>query len=154
MTDNLNPSDRRRTMQAVKSKGTSLERRFFGMLASMGMKGWRKNADDLMGKPDAVFDFEKVAVFLDGCFWHGCPYCNRKLPQTNTNYWQEKIRRNIRFAKKTNRALRANGWHVIRLWEHEVLRFGSSKRLIELIKNVMAKKRFAHGQKRFNSKGI
>lgn len=120
MTDNLTPEDRRKTMRAVKGKGTSLERRLFSTLAGMGLKGWRKNAGDVLGKPDAAFDRERVAIFVDGCFWHGCPYCKRKLPVTNQDYWVRKINRNIAFAKRVNQELRDQGWTVIRVWEHEI----------------------------------
>src|SRR5688572_21873964 len=120
MGDNLKPEDRRRTMQAVKGKGTRLERRLFSMLAGMGIKGWKKNADNVIGKPDIAFPREQVAIFVDGCFWHGCPYCRRPLPKTNRAYWLRKIKRNIALAKSHNGRLRAKRWTVIRIWEHEI----------------------------------
>ncbi|HXG65704.1 MAG TPA: very short patch repair endonuclease [Blastocatellia bacterium] len=120
MADNLKPEDRRRTMQAVKGKGTSLERRLFSMLAGMRLKGWRKNADDIVGKPDVVFDSNHLAIFIDGCFWHGCPHCRRKLPETNREYWERKIGRNIALAKSANRQLHHDGWTVLRIWEHQI----------------------------------
>ncbi len=120
MVDNLTPEDRRRTMQAVKGKGTGPERRFFSMLAGMRLKRWRKNANDVVGKPDVVFDGERVAIFVDGCFWHGCPHCKRKLPETNREYWERKINRNIELARLNNQRLHENGWVVIRVWEHEI----------------------------------
>lgn len=121
MSDNLAPRDRRKAMRAVKSKGTKPERQLFAMLAGMGLKGWRKHADNLPGKPDVVFEKEKVAIFVDGCFWHGCPQCKRPLkPQTNRDYWEQKINRNIERARKYNRQLAEQGWTVIRIWEHEI----------------------------------
>lgn len=120
MSDNLTPADRRKTMQAVKGKGTRLEKRLFSMLAGMGVKGWKKNVDSIIGKPDVAFMNQRVAVFIDGCFWHGCPHCKRKLPQTNRKYWKRKIERNIALAKSHNRRLRADGWTVVRIWEHEL----------------------------------
>jgi DNA mismatch endonuclease (patch repair protein) len=120
MTDNLTPEDRRKTMRAVKGTGTSLERRLFSTLAGMGLKGWRKNAKDVLGKPDVIFDRERIAIFVDGCFWHGCPYCKRKLPVTNQEYWKRKINRNIAFSENVNRVLADQGWTVIRIWEHEI----------------------------------
>lgn len=119
-TDNLTPADRRRTMQAVKGRGTKPERRLFSMLAGMGIRGWRKNASDVVGKPDIVFPNERLAVFVDGCFWHGCPQCQRPLPQANREYWQSKIERNIQRAAVANQQLAAAGWIVIRIWEHEL----------------------------------
>ncbi len=120
MADNLKPEDRRKTMQAVKGKGTKLERRLFSMLAGMGVKGWKKNVANVVGKPDIVFAERRIAIFVDGCFWHGCPHCQRKLPKTNHAYWTRKINRNIALAEAINEQLRRNGWSVIRIWEHEV----------------------------------
>ena len=120
MSDNLKPEDRQKTMRAVKGKRTSLERRLFSMLAGMGANGWRQNATDIIGKPDVVFENQRVAIFVDGCFWHGCPVCKRKLPQTNHRYWEEKINRNKQLARTHNRRLRRRGWIVVRVWEHEI----------------------------------
>lgn len=90
------------------------------MLAGMGLKGWKKNVSDITGKPDVVFSGERVVMFVDGCFWHGCPICNRKLPQTNREYWERKIKRNIELAKLHDERLQSEGWTVVRIWEHEV----------------------------------
>ena len=107
-------------MQAVKGKGTRLEKRLCAMLAGMGLKGWKKNVENITRKPDIAFVNQRVAVFIDGCFWHGCPYCRRKLPETNRKYWERKIKRNVALAKSHNRQLRRDGWTVIRVWEHEI----------------------------------
>jgi DNA mismatch endonuclease (patch repair protein) len=121
MSDNLTPQDRRKAMQAVKSKGTKPERQLFSMLAGMGLKGWRKHANDITGKPDVVFEKEKLAIFVDGCFWHGCPHCKRPLkPQTNRTYWERKISRNIERDQKYNQQLAEQRWTVMRIWEHEI----------------------------------
>lgn len=120
MPDNLKPEDRVKTMRAVKGKGNRLERRLFSMLAGMRLQGWRKNADNLFGKPDVAFDDAKVAIFIDGCFWHGCPVCNRKRPETNRAYWDRKIDRNIELAVLNNQRLEEAGWTVIRIWEHSM----------------------------------
>jgi DNA mismatch endonuclease Vsr len=120
MSDNLRPDDRRRTMQAVKGKGTKLEKCFFATLVGMGLTGWKKNVQTITGKPDVVFPVQRVAIFIDGCFWHGCGYCRRKLPQTNVDYWNRKIRRNISLARTYKRKLRREGWTVLRIWEHEL----------------------------------
>ena len=133
MSDNLKPDDRRRTMQAVKSKGTRIERRLFALLARNGISGWKKNLKSVLGKPDVVFLDPKLAIFIDGCFWHGCPYCRRKLPETNKAYWKRKIKRNIELALHYNEQLNRNGWTVIRIWEHEI---DDVKKLNKLIKDI------------------
>lgn len=120
MSDNLKPDDRKRTMQAVKSKGTRLEKRLFATLAGMGINGWKKNVKSIAGKPDIAFLNQKVAIFVDGCFWHGCPHCHRKLPETNRVYWKRKINRNVELARFYNEQLSQDGWTVIRIWEHEI----------------------------------
>lgn len=107
-------------MQAVKGKGTKLEKRLWAMLAGMGLKGWKKNADTITGKPDVVFTNQRVAVFIDGCFWHGCPHCQRKLPKTNREYWERKIEHNVELAQLHDEQLQRDGWTIVRIWEHEM----------------------------------
>jgi DNA mismatch endonuclease (patch repair protein) len=118
--DNLSPEDRRKAMQAVKGKGTKLERRLWGLLARMRLKKWKKNDETIVGKPDVVFDKKRVALFVDGCFWHGCRRCQRKRPKTNHMYWKRKIERNVELARLHNRRLRKHGWRSVRIWEHEM----------------------------------
>jgi DNA mismatch endonuclease (patch repair protein) len=120
MVDNLTPKDRRKTMQAVKGQGTALERRLWSMLAGMHVCGWERNPRDIKGKPDVVFRKYKLAIFVDGCFWHGCPHCKRTLPESNSEYWQRKLDRNQKRDKENTCWLTENGWTVIRIWEHEM----------------------------------
>jgi DNA mismatch endonuclease, patch repair protein len=68
-------------------------------------------------RPDIVFTRARLAIFVDGCFWHRCPI-HGNVPRKNTHYWAPKLRRNVERDLATNRALRAAGWHVLRLWEH------------------------------------
>jgi DNA mismatch endonuclease (patch repair protein) len=111
MSDNLTPENRRKTMKAVKGKGTKLEKRLCAILAGMGIGGWKKNVQYIAGKPDVAFPSRKIAIFVDGCFWHGCPQCHRKLPATNQKYWR----------KIYSEQLNDDGWMVIRIWEHEII---------------------------------
>lgn len=122
MADNLSPEDRRRTMQAVKGKGTGIERRLWSLLAGLRVRGRRKNAPDLPGKPDVAVDTLKVALFSDGCFWHGCPVCRRPLPETRRDDRRRKIARNVERAADQTRRLTKQGWLVVRFWEHELAR--------------------------------
>ena len=107
-------------MRAVKGKGTKLEKRLWAMLAGMRLKGWKKNDETITGKPDVVFTNQRVAVFIDGCFWHGCPHCQRKLPKTNREYWERKIKHNVELAQLHNEQLQRDGWIIVRIWEHEM----------------------------------
>jgi len=140
MTDNLKPEDRRRAMKAVRGKGTSLERRLFSMLAGLRQSGWKKSPKDVTGKPDVVFNKELVAIFVDGCFWHGCPSCQRKIPQTNSDYWVNKIKRNKVLARRYNRELRSAGWIVIRIWEHELKTAEALEKVRHKIQGALSEK--------------
>ncbi len=108
---------RSRIMAAIRSKGNiTTERRMAQILRQNRLSGWRRHAN-LPGHPDFVFTAYKVAIFVDGCFWHGCPKCYRR-PRQNRPYWQEKIARNIARDRKVSRLLRSLGWSVLRFWEH------------------------------------
>lgn len=78
----------------------------------------RRPLPDLPRTADMVFKSPRVAVFIDGCYWHGCPH-HFKPPTTNSGYWKPKIERNIQRDADTNRRLRAAGWLALRFWEHE-----------------------------------
>ena len=77
--------------------------------------GWRRN-QKVFGKPDFVFPKLKLAVFVDGCFWHGCPKHGTE-PKANRVFWKNKFARNRARDRRVNRALRAHGWRVLRVWE-------------------------------------
>lgn len=70
-------------------------------------------------RPDFVFRLERLAVFVDGCFWHKCP-SHFRAPRTNADYWQSKIQANFERDRQVDSALRLNGWRVMRIWEHEL----------------------------------
>src|SRR5579875_3727325 len=99
---------RRQNMKAIRSKGNrSTELRMRGALISNGIRGWTTQAP-LYGKPDFFFGQENLAVFVDGCFWHGCPICGH-IPKSNSGYWEHKLTRNkVRDGLATN-LLRSHG---------------------------------------------
>jgi DNA mismatch endonuclease (patch repair protein) len=104
-------------MSRVRSKGNvTTEKRLASLLRSAGLRGWRRH-QPLLGKPDFVWPKRKVAVFVDGCFWHGHD-CERNLtPKTNVKQWREKIERNKSRDRQVTRRLRHQGWRVVRIWE-------------------------------------
>lgn len=104
-------------MSANRGKNTKPELLLRKALWRKGFRYRIKNR--LPGKPDIVFPLEHVAVFVDGCFWHGCPE-HFQQPETNAKFWHEKIRKNQARDKKVNVALESEGWKVLRFWEHEV----------------------------------
>lgn len=119
-TDHVSPATRSSIMRAVKSKGArSTERRLRAAIVANGLRGWRMHADELPGKPDFIFTESKIAVFVDGCFWHGCPKCYRR-PNSSQSYWDTKVARNMARDKSRRAELRRLGWRVLRFWEHEV----------------------------------
>lgn len=128
MADWLTREQRSRNMASIRSKGNhTTEARFAALLRSAGIWGWRRHVP-LTGKPDFVFPRARVAVFVDGCFWHGCPRCYR-LPQDNRPYWRKKVSANRLRDKRATQHLRSEGWTVLRVWEHSLARANSRKRL-------------------------
>lgn len=119
-TDTVSPLVRSATMRAVKSRNVkSTERKLRAAMVSNGFKGWRMYADELPGKPDFVFLKEQLAIFVDGCFWHGCPQCYRR-PRSNQPYWDAKVNYNVVRDRRNRTRLKRSGWRVVRVWEHEL----------------------------------
>ncbi len=118
MADVLTKEQRSYNMSRIKGKNTKPELLFRKYLFSKGLKGYRIGYK-LTGKPDIVFPKYKIAMFVDGCFWHRCPKCFVK-PATNINFWKKKIDGNVRRDKEINKILKKEGWKVIRFWEHEI----------------------------------
>jgi DNA mismatch endonuclease (patch repair protein) len=107
-------------MAAVKGKGNkTTERRVRSALVRAAINGWNMHPKEITGRPDFYFPREKLAVFVDGCFWHGCAGCGH-IPVTNTAFWQAKIERNRKRDVQTTETLIAKGIIVLRFWEHEV----------------------------------
>ena len=118
MTDVLTPEQRRKNMSRIHGKNTSPELKLRKMLWESGIRGYRVHYK-LPGKPDIVFTRKKIAVFVDGCFWHKCPVCFRP-PATNEKFWDEKLQKNVERDLKVTKELEELGWTVLRFWEHEV----------------------------------
>jgi len=96
--------------------------------------GWRRN-QKVFGKPDFVFPNYRLAVFVDGCFWHGCPKHGTQ-PKGNAAFWRKKISRNQARDQLVTRTLRRTGWRVLRIWEHELAR-KQEKRLLQRIHRAL-----------------
>jgi DNA mismatch endonuclease (patch repair protein) len=119
MSDVFSKQKRSQIMAAVKSKGNkSTEIKLASILRKNGITGWRRSTS-LFGNPDFVFRKEHLVVFVDGCFWHGCPKHLRR-PKQNKAYWREKVLRNQCRDRFVTNALRREGWRVLRVWEHEL----------------------------------
>ncbi len=119
MADNLSPEQRSHCMSRVKTRDTDIERLVRSELHRKGLR-FRKHCKHLPGKPDIVFTTSKVAVFIDGDFWHG--YRFPLWADDMAPFWREKISCNRERDRRNFRKLRAMGWRVLRLWQHEVER--------------------------------
>lgn len=121
MADVFSKKKRSEIMSHIRSKDTVLEQDFLKLLSSVSHAAgyrYRKHYMKLPGKPDAVFPAKKIAVFIDGCFWHGCPSHSR-TPLSNSEYWEQKIARNRDRDREVTKACKKQGWRVIRIWEHD-----------------------------------
>ncbi len=135
----LNVSENRsKAMAAVKSRGNlTTEWRFRSALVRAGVRGWTIQARGLVGSPDFCFPSEKLVVFVDGCFWHGCPQCGH-TPKTNNGYWKEKVKRNRARDQRNATELRSQGFEVIRFWEHQLQ--GDLGKIIARVRGSLRKK--------------
>ncbi len=118
--DQISKKARSKIMQAIKSKDTKpellLRKELFG-------RGYRYNLHYGPHKIDIAFPSRKIAIFIDGCFWHQCHLHSHK-PKSNKSYWGPKLKRNVERDKKNNQELKLLGWKVIRIWEHELKNMG------------------------------
>ena len=136
MTDVHTPKQRSKNMSAIKGRGNATtELRLIKLFRNNKVKGWRRHYDKLLGKPDIVFLNKRIAVFTDGCFWHGCPKCYVK-PESNKKFWINKVHRNRERDKKVNKELRKRDWKVLRIWEHKLLKSPDTvhERVIKFLK--------------------
>lgn len=135
--DRISKQQRSKNMAAVKSRGNqSTEEKLAILFRLNKVKGWRRQYRKLPGTPDFAFPTEKLAVFVDGCFWHGCRYSS--MPKTNKKFWMEKISSNKKRDQKVNRMLKSVGWKSIRLCEFLLQKDDGKqlRRIISWIKNA------------------
>lgn len=126
--DTFSAKKRSWIMAQVKSTGgRSTEKLFVTVLRESKIVGWRRHYP-IFGKPDFAFPCKKVAVFIDGCFWHGHPQKYR-VPQSNREYWVKKISRNVARDKLVTQTLKDKGWNVLRIWEDAVAKPSTVARL-------------------------
>ena len=116
MVDLISKETRSRIMSAIRSINTKPE---IILRKALWSKGLRYRIHYGKEKIDIAFPGKKLAVFVDGCFWHGCPL-HSHLPKSNQQYWLPKLKRNIERDQQKNERLKASGWVVLRFWEHEL----------------------------------
>jgi len=116
MTDTVDKNTRSKIMASIKSQGTKMELAVKPVLEALGFEYQPK---DVFGKPDFAHKEQMIAVFLDGCFWHGClEHYNE--PGTNSKFWADKIAANKKRDLAATNLLEGSGWRVIRIWEHDL----------------------------------
>lgn len=129
------PSVRSRVMRSVRSRNNkSTELFFVQLLRAYSIHGWRRHYPAL-GKPDFVFLPHRIAIFIDGCFWHG-HNCRNTTPKQNSMYWEKKINRNKQRDKQTSDRFKDRGWTVIRIWECQ-LSSESTIRMLAWLRNLV-----------------
>ena len=136
ITDTVSRAKRSEIMRAIRSRGNkATELVLVRLLRENRILGWRRNVA-LAGSPDFAFLEIKLALFVDGCFGHGCPqHC--RMPKANRAYWNAKIASNNARDRRVSRLLRTDGWRVLRIWEHELARRNVA-RLLRKIRSALA----------------
>ncbi len=119
MADVFTKQKRSEVMSRIRSRGNKdTELAMIRIMRKYHISGWRRNYD-LFGKPDFVFPKQKIALFVDGCFWHMCPK-HFNMPKNNKAFWEKKLLGNKARDGVVARTLRREHWKVVRIWEHEL----------------------------------
>lgn len=131
--DPLSPKERSIQMGRVKStRNISTEMRVLTALRRMRVVGWRRHVANVPGSPDFFFRKENLALFVHGCFWHGCRTCGR-IPKTNVSFWSGKIAANKLRDRRVRRRLKGMGIRCMTVWEHELQRGSWIKRVMDAL---------------------
>ena len=125
MPDVFTKAKRSAVMSRIRGRGNKdTELALMKLLRQHGITGWRRN-QNVFGKPDFLFRRNRLALFVDGCFWHGChKHC--KIPAGNRAFWKKKFTANKTRDRRVNRELRKLGWRVVRIWEHDLAKRGAA----------------------------
>lgn len=116
--DKVSTEKRSEIMSSIRSV-SSIEEAAARKFQLFGRLHVRRHPKGIFGNPDFGNKKRRIAVFVDGCFWHGCPECYRE-PKSNVAFWRQKVQRNRKRDGEVNRYLRDRGWTVFRIWEHEL----------------------------------
>jgi len=118
MVDNLSKEKRSKVMTSIRGKNTKPELMIRKMLWSRGVR-YRIHDRTVFGSPDVSIKKKKLAIFIDGCFWHGCSTCFKE-PKTNVGFWRSKIENNKNRRMIVKKELRKQKWKVVEIWEHDI----------------------------------
>jgi DNA mismatch endonuclease (patch repair protein) len=141
--DVFSKKKRSAVMARIRSKGNlETEVSLIRLFRKHRVTGWRRN-QHISGHPDFIFKEMRIAVFVDGCFWHGCPK-HGTMPRSNRIYWKRKLERNFRRDRTVSRELRRDGWTVLRIWQHELAKKNEGNLVRRLARALPNKKRQWH----------
>lgn len=118
MTDNLSKEKRSKVMASIKGKDTKPELLLRKHLWVKGMR-YRIHDKTIFGRPDISNKKKNLAIFVDGCFWHGCEKCYKE-PKSNRAFWKNKLANNLERRKRVKTILKKDGWKVLEFWEHQI----------------------------------
>jgi len=136
MTDVFSTSKRSEIMSRVRSRGNAAtELRLARLFRKHAISGWRRHAK-VFGNPDFVFRKFRLAIFVDGCFWHGCPRHGTR-PTSNSIFWHEKLDQNRARDGLVNRKLAGSGWCVVRIWQHDLVK-ATERDLVQRIRKALS----------------
>lgn len=137
MVDRIDSAKRSEIMSRIRSSATKPELTVRALVKLAGYSGYRFNLSSVLGAPDICWKGRKIAIFVHGCFWHGhdCQH-GRRVPSSNTKYWKMKLARNIQRDKQNQRALLRQGWHILVIWECQLLQ---EMKVLQKTKQFMAR---------------
>ena len=134
MSDVFSRQKRSEVMSRIKGGGNlSTEMRLIEIFHRNHIVGWRRKYP-VKGRPDFVFSSERLAVFVDGCFWHSCPMCSR-VPSQNRTFWVRKLKATCERDSAVTQMFERRGWRVIRIWEHELNNTGNN--VLKMIRGAL-----------------
>jgi DNA mismatch endonuclease (patch repair protein) len=138
MSDVFTKTKRSAVMSRIRGSGNKdTELRLIAIFRAHKIVGWRRG-HHRVGKPDFIFPREKLVVFVDGCFWHGCP-THATWPRQNAEFWRTKILKNQKRDRAVNRLLKKAGWRVVRIWEHALTKKrepSTVRRLLRVLRQI------------------
>lgn len=133
MADVFTKAKRSEVMSRIRGRGNrDTELALAKLFRAHRITGWRRH-QAMFGKPDFVFSKLKLTIFVDGCFWHGCPKHGTQ-PATRRAFWENKFARNKTRDRLVNRTLRQRGWKILRIWQHELTRRNEARLLARLLR--------------------
>jgi len=123
-----------RIMSSIRAKNTTPEIALRKSLMLYDLSGYRLHWKNVPGRPDICYPKKKLAIFVNGCYWHRCPKCKPDFPKSHKRFWQEKFSRNVDRDRKKVRQLRKMGWSVITVWECDI-----EKRINSVVRRIAKK---------------